>query len=459
MGRDSSRRGFLIRAGAGVGALLGRSVAALLPAGSRKVHADTATVGSGRSAITHGPFVGHLTSNSATIWARCASPGVYRLNARGRGTGSGLASSTMLATPCNDLCIVWHVTGLQPHQKYVYEIAYHSQDKPLLIGEDFFFVTPPADNAPAVTRLALGSCALEDAGSAAVWRRMKALDPHAIVLLGDTPYIDCTELDAQRTRYRDFAAVPDFTRLLRNRPLYATWDDHDFGIDDTDGRLTGKENSRRAFIEYHSNPSYGERREGIYTKFRHAGVEVFLLDTRYFAGTEPSPVAEGQPTLLGAGQWEWLRRELRASSAPFKLLASGMIWNGAVRPGKPDHWDSYPHERDALFRFIGAERISGVVLVGGDIHRTRVLRHDTTGLAGYPLTELVTSPIHDLVSAAANAPHAALIYDSGEPHSFLLVTVDTTANPPTLLAQFQNAAGRELYALTLDAAILSAARL
>ena len=286
---------------------------------------------------------------------------------------------------------------------------------------------------------------------------MSALDPHATVLLGDTPYIDSMELDVQRTRYAEFAAVPDFASLLRNRPLYATWDDHDFGANDSDGQLAGKDDARRAFIEYHANPSYGEGDQGVYTKFRQGGVEVFLLDTRYFAGTEPSPVAAGQPTLLGTRQWEWLRRELRASTAPFKLLASGMIWNGAVRPGKPDHWGSYPGEREALFRFIGQERIPVVVLAGGDVHRTRVLRYDTTDLAGYPLTELITSPIHAGVIDAANAPHPALVHDSGEPHAFLLMTVDTTVTPATLVAQFQNAEGRELYSLTLDTAILSAA--
>jgi alkaline phosphatase D len=285
---------------------------------------------------------------------------------------------------------------------------------------------------------------------------MSALDPHAVVLLGDTPYIDSTELDIQRTRYREFAAVADFATLLRNTPFYATWDDHDFGANNTDGRLDGKVNSRRAFIEYHANPSYGDGDQGIYTKFRLGGAEVFLLDTRYFAGTEPSPVAAGELTLLGRRQWDWLRQELRASTAPFKLLASGMIWNEAVRPGKRDHWDSYPHEREALVRFIGQERISGVVLVGGDIHRTRVLRHETTETAGYPLTELVTSPIHDGVADAAL--HPALVHDSGEPHSFLLITVDTTLTPPTLTAQFQNAAGRELYSLTLNTDVLSAAQ-
>ena len=449
-----SRRGFFIRSAAVGGAALLRRVVAIFTGRPPVAHAAAETTRSAQSAITHGPFLGHLTSTGASVWARCSTPGEYRLTVRGIGEREDLVA-TAEPTPQNDMCVVWRVTGLQAETRYRYEVSNGGQQ--LIVDEDASFVTPPAEGAPTLTRLAIGSCAREDAGSSAVWRRMSAMDPHAVVLLGDTPYIDSTVLNVQRTRYGEFAAVPDFATLLRNRPLYATWDDHDFGGNGSDGRLEGKENSRRAFIEYHANPSYGEDDEGVYTKFRQGGVEVFLLDARYFAGTEPSPFAADQPTLLGGRQWEWLRRELRASTAPFKLLASGMIWNEAVRPGKPDHWGSYPHEREALDRLIGQERIPGVVLVSGDIHRTRVLRYETIETAGYPLTELITSPIHAGVIDGANAPHPALVHDSGEPHAFLLVTVDTTVTPPTFTAQFQNEAGRELYSLTLDTEMLSVA--
>ena len=451
MGSDSTRRGFLARAVAGATAvsvhrladrLLGRPTpleAAGQPTAGRRL----------QTPLTHGPFIGHLTPSSARIWARFREPGEYRLIARGP---AGEHITSVQAGPRTDGAVAWELTGLEPRTRYRYEVS----QGPLTVfaAEGAYFVTSSPEELAAEIRIAIGSCAREDDGSASVWRRMSALDPHAVVLLGDTPYIDSTELEVQRTRYGEFAAVPDFEALLLNRPLYATWDDHDFGANDTDGGLVGKENARQAFVEFHANPSYGDGAEGVYTRFRMGGVEVFLLDTRYFAGTGPSPIADG-PTLLGPRQWEWLRDGLRASTAPFKLLASGLIWNGAVRPGKPDHWDSYPEEREALFRFIGAERIRGVVLIGGDVHRTRVLRHETSELAGYRLTELITSPIHSGVIEEANTPHPALLHDSGEPHAFLLLTVDTTAAEPTLRAQFQNAGGRELYSVTLTASELS----
>ena len=393
--------------------------------------------------LTHGPFIGHATPTSVLVWASSAEPGEYNLVARAAGNGQPVTAKAR-STPERDGCVQWRLDGLRPGTRYHYQIEFDG--KKLVHGGDFSFATEGTERSAAV-RLAFGSCAREDEGSSAVWRQMSAVDPHAVVLLGDTPYIDSTDLAVQRRRYAEFAAVPDFQRLLRNRSLYATWDDHDFGRNDTDGNVKGKENSRRAFAEYHANASYGDGRAGIYTKFRRGGVEVFLLDTRFFAATEPSPFDEDRPSLLGKQQWQWLRRELKASIAPFKVLACGMIWNGAVRPGKRDHWATYPHERQALFDYIGQEKITGVILVGGDVHRTRVLRHHTSGSAGYRIPELITSPVHDGVIETANAPHPALIHDSGEPNTFLLMTVDNKSKPATLDARFLNKDGREFLAV------------
>ena len=70
-------------------------------------------------------------------------------------------------------------------------------------------------------------------------------------------------------------------------------------------------------------------------------MEVFLLDTRWFARTEGEGLSW---TLLGKQQWAWLERSLKASDAPFKVLACGMVFNGSVRHGKHDCWGVYASE-------------------------------------------------------------------------------------------------------------------
>ncbi len=76
-------------------------------------------------------------------------------------------------------------------------------------------------------------------------------------------------------------------------------------------------------------------------------------------------------------------------------------------PGKQDQWGTYADECEALFRFIGRESISGVVLVSGDVHRTRVISHLSVKTAGYRIPELTTSPVHSSVIETRISPTRA----------------------------------------------------
>lgn len=401
----------------------------------------------GELILTQGPFVGHVEPHSAKVWARASAPGEYSLvvtDARGREIRA--TSSTSAET---DGCMVLEASGLEPNTAYHYRIE--AADGASL-GPDTARIlrTAPALDEDADVRIMFASCAREDEATAQAWQRAATEAPDAVVLLGDTPYIDRTDLTYQRKRYAEFASFPVMADLLAHTPWYGTWDDHDFGSNDTDGRLAGQPQSRRAFIEYHANPSYGDGEHGIYTSFRRGPVEVFILDTRTFAAMEPSPFLGHHASLLGAAQWAWLMEGLKASTAPVKVLSCGMIWNGATRPGKLDHWGSYPHEREALFRFIGKEKVEGVTLIGGDIHRSRVLRHASADLAGYDIIELIVSPMHDGIIGAANAPHPGLIKDMGEPRTILLFEASQrTGQLDSLRARFINAAGDELFAIDL----------
>jgi len=399
-----------------------------------------------QESLSHGPLVGHVGAERARIWARAGAAGPLRLVVlRGSQVVSELRQE---ARPEEDLCVVFDVEGLEPGTAHAYELA----------GARGWFETAPRAGEPSFVRIAFGSCAREDESTRATWERMAQSRLDALVLLGDTPYIDSTELAVQRRRHREFLGFSALKELCAQTPLYATWDDHDFGRNDTDGRLSGKENARRAFVEYHANPSAGDGKEGIYTSFRRGPVEVFLLDTRTFAATEPSPFDGERPTLLGQVQWRWLEEGLRASDAPFKVLACGMIWNGATRPNKPDHWMSYPHEREALFRLLGRLEVSGVLLVGGDIHRSRLLRHPTEESVGYPLWEWITSPMHGSVIESANAPHPALVHDAGEPNTFLLLDFDTRGGQQRVTGTALNAAGETLFTRSLAHEQLARAR-
>jgi alkaline phosphatase D len=386
------------------------------------------------SSITHGPLLGDLTSDSVRIWIRADAPEKVEIvlqDLKNEATPSH--HYTVITTEENDFTARFHAKNLKPNTKYTYTINGVEHD-------DWWFKTRPLQDE--TVRIAFGSCANEKEGSSKVWNRMNADKIDALVLLGDTPYIDTTDLTVQRKRYKAFSGVPAFASLLAHTPLYATWDDHDFGRNDTDGNLEGKEFSRQAFSEYRPNPSIGENNQGIYTKFKQGPVEIFLLDARWFARTETS---HNIPTLLGKQQWNWLERALKASTSPYKILASGMIFNGATRPGKTDHWGAYPTEYLRLLSIIKRNNISGVILVSGDVHWSRVIKHNTTDTIGYDVHEFITSPIHEKLIVAADAYHEGLVFSIGEPNSFLLLESNKNEDSISLNMSLQNAIGETLY--------------
>lgn len=396
-----------------------------------------------------GPMVGHVSDVDANIWFRPDEPGEYSLHIL-KADGSEDRVITATAKIENDNCLTWHVSGMHSGSQYGYKIS--GSNGVLVSGEKYYFETAPDPAKASKVCLAFGSCAANK--PLELWSQMEQRGSQALVLLGDTPYIDSTDLSVARQRHREFLQVPQLASLISHTPTWGTWDDHDFGRNDSDGRLKGKENTRQAFVEYRANKGFGHDRSGIYTKFQYGPVEVFLLDTRWFARTETSPVDTKQPTLLGRKQWEWLKEALLASTAPFKLITCGMIWDDKEN-SESDDWGTYSYERDALYEFIGQNKISGVVLIGGDIHCSRHLKYDTEKSVGYPIHQFIVSPIHDSTIPKLNVPHPNLVRGEAVPHVWLRLEVDSTQSPARLHAEWVQMKGRPMWDVTLTADELS----
>lgn len=392
-----------------------------------------------------GPILGHSDENSAQIWMRATAPGEFTLEVTPVAGGTPLLIP-QTATPQDDLCLHWQIPNLQPGTSYRYRVL--QDQKEIAAATDQTLTTAPKADNPAKVRFAISSCAKEDAGSRAVWKRMADEKVDAVILIGDTPYIDSTELEKQTQRHREFAAVAEYQALLRSRPCWWTWDDHDFAGNDASGLAAGKENTRLVFTRYRPQKNYGDGIGGIYTSFRRGPVEVFVLDTRWFSMTEPSFAGSHKPTLLGAKQWEWLQQGLLASTAPFKLLACGVIWDDKENT-ESDDWGTYKHELTAIQKFIGTNKIPGVILVGGDIHASRVLKYPTAKTVGYDLVQFIASPIHSSTIPSLNVYHPDLVRSAVEPNVFLRVDADSTVTPATFNAALINKNGETVFSYHL----------
>ncbi|WP_433259653.1 alkaline phosphatase D family protein (plasmid) [Streptosporangium sp. CA-135522] len=399
-----------------------------------------------------GPLVGHVDETTARVWARPGlDPTAYSAWVCTVRTASG-ATKTVPATlsTANDSTILVSIPGLQAGTRHDFTL----QPK---VGAPGFtpltgsFTTAPAAGTPAKVTMGMGSCAPSTPN--AVWTRIVDEGCDSFVMLGDTPYVDSRDLTVAQTKHRNFLVQPEIARMIRTMPIWGTWDDHDFGGNNTDGNFPGKRNTRTAFVDYRANATFGHASDGtqlttrsdgqgVYTSFRRGPLEVFLLDPRWFSRTEPSWADPAKPTCLGRVQWEWLRGRLRASTATFKALASGMIWDDKGN-AETDDWGTYAHEKDAILDFVAAERIPGVFLIGGDIHVSRALNYGPR--VGYDLWQYIVSPLHDYTIPSFNIPNPSLVHSAVEPHVFLKLVADTTVTPATLTATWINREGRRLF--------------
>ena len=69
--------------------------------------------------------------------------------------------------------------------------------------------------------------------------------------------------------------------LSSNIPHYSTWDDHDFGTNNSDGSFKNSTLTTDAFLNFWPNPN-PVNDKGIYYSFRKGDAEFFMTDSRTF---------------------------------------------------------------------------------------------------------------------------------------------------------------------------------
>lgn len=384
-----------------------------------------------------GPIVGTVDSTSAHILYRPAAQAT-RLRLTVSQDQSIVQQVSASSTAADDFVAKFAVTNLQPATTYSYQID-NDQGETLVEPNDnhSFKTVDPARKGKRVSAAFVSCVDIEPNG---IWKDMDRLKVDAAFLMGDTPYIDSSDLEVVRDRHRRFLQMPDLAGLAAHTSLMGTWDDHDFGRNNGNGRnmQDEKADTLRGFREYRAHAQFGNGTEGVYHKVDLGMMEVFLLDPRYFSQTEPSPVDNKQPTCFGNDQWQWLLNGLRKSQAPFKVLALGAIWEDKKNKETDDMF-TYWYERDALLDFIKAEKIAGVVLLGGDIHVARHLIHPER--VGYDLHDFVISPGHTRVITKLDVYHPSLEWSLVEGWQFLTLTADGTSGSPVLTADFRQPNG------------------
>jgi alkaline phosphatase D len=359
----------------------------------------------GNFRVMQGPMVGMVAPDAFHVWMRVSGP--YECGVE-YDTDPAFQhpqqSGPVTASPDHDRCVVVPVTGLSPDTVYYYRPTINGTTaRPFNGAPPLRTRTAPAAGVKTRFRVMFGSCPRygEDPVQP-IWRAVQACEPDLFFWIGDNIYGDTPDPEVLAEEYRRQRDVVYLRPVLYNVPQLATWDDHDFGLNDHDRTHPGKAQSLEVFKNYWANPSYGlPDVPGVFFKFSYGAVDFFFLDDRYHRDPNDAPAGPDK-TLLGAAQLGWLKEELQASTAIFKVMVSGSGFNNGKGP-KGDSWASFIEERDALFNFIRDEEIAGVLLISGDTHVGELNCIPWSKEGGYDFFELVSSPLAQTPSTANRA--------------------------------------------------------
>lgn len=216
-------------------------------------------------------------------------------------------------------------------------------------------------------------------------------NPDIMLWLGDNVYYrepDFYSKPAMDERYNDARDTKEMQPLLANAINLATWDDHDYGPNNSDRSYRMKEEALDIFKRYWANPSYGiEGTDGVFTKYKYSDVEFFFMDDRYHRA--PNGLEKEGKDFFGEAQLQWLMDSLVGSSAAFKLVVVGnQVTN---KMNNHESLYAYRQEYNKLMNFLKEQDIPGVVFVSGDRHFTELLK--TNRGRDYPIYEFTSSPL------------------------------------------------------------------
>lgn len=393
-----------------------------------------------------GPIVGAPEPDRVTLWAMASGrhPVVIEYADNPRFAGSR-RTEPVIASADEGYVIRPVLSGLRPSTRYWYRVSVDGRIEADRRRPDAF-KTAPAGGAREAFTVGFGSCASYNVDPVQpIWNAIAERDPDLFLHLGDNIYADAQEAFVFDFEYQRQRGVPNYRKLAASLPQVAIWDDHDFGRNDHDRTNPVKQEGLAAFKRYWANPAYGlEGTPGVFFKLTYGAVDFFCLDGRYHR--DPN-AAENRPgkTILGARQKAWLKEELKASRAVFKVLACGSGWSMNKGP-VGDGWSAYQHERDELFDFIRDEKIAGVFLISGDTHIAEFNCIPASQRGGYDLFEFVSSPLANLPSQSwlKRSPDVRLRtpYTSGSNFGLLAFSFD---GEPSVRADIIDPAGWEVW--------------
>ena len=415
---------------------------------------------SARPVFTHGVQSGDVDMASGMIWTRTDRPARVMMEIS---TSESFADARTLAAldalPESDFAVRRLVEGLPSDQDIFYRFVAQDLTDLKATSEPIVGRFRTAPNARRDIRFAWSGdtvgqgWGIDDTGMA-TYATMARHAPDFFIHSGDTIYADGPMTDEVELRdgtiWKNSVLIPEKRKVAETLdefrgqwkynmmdghvqamnaicPTFFQWDDHEVVNNWSDAKdLSGDDRytqknvhvlrarAARAFHEL-SPIRYTPSEPGrVYRKIGYGPMlDVFFLDLRSYRGPNGASMERemtDKSRILGADQLDWLKRELAASTATWKVIACDMpigliVWDnwkeqaGAEAVANGDHGVPAGRELEFadLLRFIKTAGISNTVWFTADVHYTAAHYYNPDKAAFQdfePFWEFVSGPLH-----------------------------------------------------------------
>jgi alkaline phosphatase D len=428
--------------------LLVRSASTLALAGLGGLARPYLSRAADRPPIACGLQSGDVSANSAVLWARADRPARMQVEfSTVKSFATIIGASSADALPDRDFTSKILIEGLPPGQDIFYRVRFEDIGEAGTAGETQVghFRTAPTDKR-SISFVWSGDTAgqgwgIDPArGGMRTYRTMLDNRPDFFIHSGDHIYADCpvpaelklpdgtiwrnivTEekstvahsLAQFRGNYKYNLLDENLRAFHAQVPMLAQWDDHEVtddwspigSADETgyaeDGTSKLVARARRAFHEFMPIRAIPEQSGRVYRKVGYGPLlDVFLIDMRsYRDSTWNKRDDRSEAFILGPVQLAWLKRELAASDATWKVIAAdlpiGLISKDAIALG-----NGPPERRECeiadLLSFMKRAGVRNTVWLTADMHYTAAHHYDPNrAVFGEfePFWEFVSGPLH-----------------------------------------------------------------
>ncbi|NJN06233.1 MAG: alkaline phosphatase [Rhodobacteraceae bacterium] len=483
-----------------------------------------------RPVFTHGVQSGDVDTSSGMIWTRTDRPARIAMEvSTTESFKDARRLAAMDAIPNSDLSVKRLIDALPSDQEIFYRFIATDLSDTNAVSEPLVGRFRTAPMSRRNIRFAWsGDTAGQgwgiDAEGMATYATMAKHQPDFFIHSGDTVYADgpmedevelkdgslwknlvlpdekrkvAETLDEFRAQWK-YNLLDEHVRAMNaSVPTFMQWDDHEVTNNWSDSKdLMGDDRyteksvhvlqarATRAFHEMTPLRITPEEPSRVYRKIGYGPMlDVFFLDLRSYRGPNTAPLSDtltDDQRVLGAEQMAWLKRELAASKATWKVIASDqpiglIVWDNfrekAGSEGIADGQNGPAMGRELevaeLLRFIKTAKIDNTVWFTADVHYTAAHYYDPNKAQFQdfnPFWEFVSGPLHAGTFGpnsldATFGPEVKFVKgpskDQGQnlPPSMGLQffgLVDIDAQSQQMRVRLMDRGDTELYAVTLD---------